>query len=118
MESVKSDRDSVARPRRKSGKPAEAKDSRTARTNPRSRSINRSARASDFAAFADDLRRDLDPRGPLERLMADHVVHSAWRLKGTLDRQNGRESRETRSIPSSKKPRIVPPRRSTARDSP
>ncbi len=91
MESVKSDRDTVARPRRKLGKLAEAKDSRIARTNPRSRGLNRSARANDFAAFADDLRRDLDPRGPLESLIAEHVVQSAWRLKGTLDRQAARE---------------------------
>ena len=91
MERVKSDSDLGTSRRRKGVKSSEVKDSRIDRSNPRSRSINRSARASEFAAFANDLRRDLDPRGPLERLMADHVVHSAWRLKGTLERQAARE---------------------------
>jgi uncharacterized protein (DUF433 family) len=76
------------------GKKSAAKDSSIDRTNPRSRGVNRSARANEFVAFADELRRDLDPRGPLESLMADHVVHSAWRLKGTLDRQAARNLRE------------------------
>jgi uncharacterized protein (DUF433 family) len=90
MERVKSDRNLGTNLRPKGGKPVEARVSPIDRTNPRSRRVNRSARASEFAAFANDLRCDLNPRGPLERLMADHVVHSAWRLKGTLDRQAAR----------------------------
>ncbi len=90
MESVKSERHLGTGSRPRPGQPPKVKKSTIDRTDPRSRSVNRSARASEFAAFADDLRRDLNPRGPLERLMADHVVHSAWRLKGTLDRQIAR----------------------------
>jgi len=76
---------------KRNGRMAKAPSPREFDTNPRSRRTNRSLRAAaDFAAFADDLRRDLNPRGPLERLMADHVVQSAWRLRTTLDRQAAR----------------------------
>lgn len=57
-----------------------------AKSDPRSRRVNRSSRAAEFAAFADGARRDLNPRGPLEAVMADHVIRAAWRLRTTLDR--------------------------------
>ncbi len=60
------------------------------KTNPRSRALNRSTRAAHFAAFADDVRRDLNPRGPLEAVMTDHVIQAAWRLRSTLDRESSR----------------------------
>src|SRR6185312_6018478 len=91
MECVASGNDLVASPRRRAGKTAEAKEGRIARTNPRSRAINRSARAAEYAAFADALHLDLNPNGPLERLMADHVVQSAWQLKGALERKAARD---------------------------
>ena len=60
--------------------------------NPRSRRVNRSLRASAaFAAFSAEVRDDLNPRGPLQRLMADHVAQTAWRLKATLDRHADRD---------------------------
>jgi len=69
---------------------AKARSPRDFESNPRPRGVNRSLRAA--AAFADDLRRDLNPRGPLERLLADHVVQSAWRLRAALDRRGIRDS--------------------------
>jgi uncharacterized protein (DUF433 family) len=87
MERIAMGGDLAASPRRRASKQAEAKAGRLAKTNPRPRAVNRSSRADAFAAFSDELRRDLNPRGPLERLMADHVVHSAWRLRLSLDRQ-------------------------------
>jgi uncharacterized protein (DUF433 family) len=77
--------------RRGASKPNKAKDGRLDKTNPRSRAVNRSRRADEFGAFADEILRDLNPRGPLQRLAADHVVHSAWRLKGSLEKQAARE---------------------------
>ena len=91
MESVTSDNQTAAGRRRKAGTPAEAKEGGISRSNPRSRAVNRSSRAAGFHAFAKDLLRDLNPRGPLERLAADHVVHSAWRLKAGLEKQVARE---------------------------
>ncbi len=38
--------------------------------------------------------RELDPRGPLERLAADHVVHAAWKLKANLETQGARDRAE------------------------
>src|SRR3954469_23864155 len=63
---------------------------RDARTNPRSRRVNRSARADAFGAFADQVLSDLNPRGPLESVIAEHVVLSAWTLKGAIERQVSR----------------------------
>jgi hypothetical protein len=60
---------------------------RDTKTNPRSRRVNRSARADAFGAFSDEVLRDLNPRGPLESVMAEHVVFSAWKLRGAVGRQ-------------------------------
>jgi uncharacterized protein (DUF433 family) len=57
------------------------------KANPRSRRVNRSARAAAFGAFADRVLSDLNPRGPIESVIAEHVALSAWRLKGALERQ-------------------------------
>ncbi len=77
-------------------------------TNPRSRRVNRVTRADRYAAFAADLGRDLNPRGSLERLMADHVVQSAWRLKATLERQADRDA-ATVGDPADATPKRPPP---------
>lgn len=60
------------------------------KANPRSRRVDRSTRGFEYSAFADAVRRDLNPRGPLESVMADHVIRAAWRLRSTLDREAGR----------------------------
>ena len=77
--------------RRNAGKVTEAGEGKVAKTNPRSRAANRSRRADEFAAFADEVLRDLNPRGPLQKLAADHVVQSAWQLKGSLEKRADRE---------------------------
>ena len=53
--------------------------------NPASRTVNRSLRAADFAQFSRSVHRDLNPRGPLEQLVARQAIRSAWRLKANLD---------------------------------
>ena len=49
--------------------------------NPASRVVNRSLRAAEFARV---IERDLNPRGPLEGLVARQVVRSALRLREDL----------------------------------
>ena len=92
--------------RRQARPSADGKENRIARTDPRSRSVNPSFRAAEFAAFSDNLRRDLDPRGPLERLMADHVVLTAWRLRASLDRHAPSDPRDD---PDAVKPKRTSP---------
>ncbi len=58
---------------------------RADRLNPASRRVNRSLRAAEFAQFALDIQRDLNPRGPLEALVARQAVRSAWRLKENIE---------------------------------
>jgi uncharacterized protein (DUF433 family) len=94
MESAKSGHRAVAGRRRDAGIPAEPREGRIAKTDPRSRAVNRSSRADRYASFAEEILRDLDPRGPLERLVADHVVHSAWKLKANLETQAARDRSE------------------------
>src|SRR4051794_1390445 len=72
---------------RKNGSSSRSNYVRDARTNPRSRRVNRSARADDFGAFADQVLSDLTPRGPLESVIAEHVALSAWTLRGAIERQ-------------------------------
>lgn len=84
MERMASEIDIKVSPRRRASAPGKARDERS---HPRSRSVNRSARAHEFAAFSGDVLRDLDPRGPLESLMAEHVVQAAWRLREAIDRR-------------------------------
>ena len=37
--------------------------------------------AGELALFRDRMREDLDPMGSLEGILADRVVHLAWRLR-------------------------------------
>jgi hypothetical protein len=92
MESAKSGHSTVSGRGRQAGKPAKA--GQFAKSDPRSRAVNPSSRASDYSAFAADVLRDLNPRGPLEKLVVDHVVHSAWKLRANLDKQAAREGSE------------------------
>ncbi len=55
------------------------------KANPRSRPEARSVRSREFAAFAEGVHRDLNPRGPLQSLVADHVAQAAWKLKANLE---------------------------------
>jgi uncharacterized protein (DUF433 family) len=72
---------------RKNGSSSRSTSLRDAKTNPRSRRVNRSTRADAFGAFADQVLSDLNPRGPLESVIAEHLVLSAWKLKGAIERQ-------------------------------
>jgi uncharacterized protein (DUF433 family) len=105
MESTKSGHQSVAGHRRTSGASPEPREGLFAKTDPRSRAVNRSSRADRYATFANEILRDLDPRGPLERLMADHVVHSAWKLKANLETQAARDRLE-KSDPDVETPKV------------
>ena len=69
-----------SRPDQASGRP-----DRLDRSNPASRQVNRSLRAAEYDQFARSIRRDLNPQGPLEDLVARQAVRSAWRLKANLD---------------------------------
>jgi uncharacterized protein (DUF433 family) len=62
-------------------------DRRTERPSPRPR---RSHYALGYDAFADDVRQGLNPRGPLETMVAEQVIESAWLLKTTSDRRAAR----------------------------
>ncbi len=53
--------------------------------NPSSRRVNRSLRAAEFDQFSKAVQRDLNPRGPLEQVVARQAIRSAWRLKANLD---------------------------------
>ena len=53
--------------------------------NPASRRVNRPLRAAEFAQLSRAIHRDLNPRGPLEALVARQAVRSAWRLQVNLD---------------------------------
>lgn len=55
------------------------------RLDPASRATNRALRGAEYGRFAAELRRDLDPRGPLEDLVARQAIRSAWRLKVDLE---------------------------------
>ena len=88
MESAKSGHRTV------SGRTQARKNDREGKTNPRSRALNRSDRASEYANFADEIRRELNPRGPLQRLVTDHLVRSAWKLKANLEIQATRDRGE------------------------
>ena len=57
--------------------------------NPSSRRVNRSLRAAEFDQFSRTIHRDLNPRGPLEQLVARQAIRSAWRLKANLDVEAG-----------------------------
>jgi uncharacterized protein (DUF433 family) len=104
MESTKSGHYKVAGQRGTPGNPAGPSHGRVAKTDPRSRAVNRSSRADRHASFADEILRDLDPRGSLERLVADHVVHSAWKLKANLETQSARDRLE-KSDPDAEPPK-------------
>ena len=95
MECVKSGSDLAASPRRKSNKLPKGKDGLVAKTNPRSRAINPSTPSRRVRLIRRRARGELNPRGPLEGLMTDHVIQSAWRFKTTLDRQAGRNRRDS-----------------------
>lgn len=82
MENKASGFDVATSSRRGDAGPAEA---RGDKGNPRSRRANRSDRADAYAAFADRVRRDLNPRGPLESLAADHVVAASWRFQEAVE---------------------------------
>ena len=58
------------------------------KANPRTRPEARSGRSREFAAFVEGVHRDLNPRGPLQHLVADHVAHAAWKLKANLERRS------------------------------
>ena len=94
MDSAKSGHRTMSGRRRKAEVVAEPRSGRPAKTDPRSRAVNRSSRASRYAGFAEEVLHDLNPRGPLERLAADHVVQSAWKLKLNLERQAARDRSE------------------------
>jgi uncharacterized protein (DUF433 family) len=76
------------------------------RSNPRPPRAKRDRRSGDFALFAESIVRELNPRGPLETVMADHVALSAWRLSRVVARQKGRadgtdpEPQAKRAIPT------------------
>jgi uncharacterized protein (DUF433 family) len=91
MECVKSGTDLAPELRPKATKSSKAKAGRSAKSNTRARVKISSDRSSEFASFADQLRVELNPRGPLEGLIAAHVIQSAWRFKTILDRIDGRE---------------------------
>lgn len=60
--------------------------------------VAQSSRAAESADFADRIYRELDPQGPLERLAAEHVAFSAWKLREALTKQvaidrNGSQTR-------------------------
>lgn len=90
MECIKTESVLLETPRRKVVKPTKGKENPEPRSNSRSCPTDRSMKAAEFAVFSDDVRRELDPRGPFEDLLADHVSQSAWRLKSILDRQAAR----------------------------
>jgi uncharacterized protein (DUF433 family) len=94
MESAKNGHRTVSGRRSTSKITAEHRNGRLDKTDPRSRAVNRSSRASRYASFAEEILRDLDPRGPLQRLAADHVVQSAWKLKANLEKQAARTRSE------------------------
>ena len=93
---------------RKQGSSSRSSRVRDAKTNPRSRRLNRSARADAFGAFSEQVLSDLNPRGPLESVIAEHVVLSAWELKGAIERQVARLSaeRENPDRPAEKVKRV------------
>jgi hypothetical protein len=53
---------------------------------------DRAVRLAEFEAFGDEIRQELDPSGALERLLADYVTQTAWRLKMAIERQEPRET--------------------------
>ncbi len=91
MERIKGGAEAGRSDRPRDSRSPRRRDGGASKADPRSRRVNRSTRAAEFAAFADDVHRDLNPRGPLERLIVDHVAQSAWRLKATLARQLDRD---------------------------
>jgi hypothetical protein len=54
--------------------------------------ISRSRRPSRAEAFTAEIRRELDPTGPLERLMADQVGFAGHRLREALEHASAAEA--------------------------
>ena len=57
----------------------------SAKLNPASRRVNRSLRAAEFGQLSRAIHLDLNPRGPLEALVARQAARSAWRLQENLN---------------------------------
>jgi len=110
MESAKNGHRTVAGTRRqKPASPNAVRKDPFDRNDPRTRDRHRPSRADRHASFASEVIRDLNPRGPLERLVADHVVHQAWKLKTNLENQGIRDRDETsESLATVKTSRIRP----------
>ena len=71
----------------------------SSKLNPSSRRINRSLRGAEFAQLSRAIHRDLNPRGPLETLVARQAVRSAWRLQTNLnDEAETRADRAARAL--------------------
>jgi uncharacterized protein (DUF433 family) len=45
----------------------------------------------EFALFSNEVHRELDPRGPLERLAVEQVALAAWSLKSGLEKRTVRD---------------------------
>lgn len=65
------------------------RDNWSGRVDPQSRSTNASLRGAEFQRFARLVERDLNPRGPLERIVTRHAARAAWALQGEHDRSSG-----------------------------
>jgi uncharacterized protein (DUF433 family) len=66
-------------------------------------------KSSDFEVFGEEIRNDLDPKGPLERLVADYLIEAAWRLKHAIERKHAieSESSKTEAAPARIRPTAV-----------
>jgi hypothetical protein len=67
------------------------------------------ARSVEFEVFGNEIREELDPTGPLERLLGDYVIQAAWRLKAAIERQGARKGDDRiEGGPEAPKARIRP----------
>ncbi len=78
-------------------------------------------RVAEFESFADEIREELDPAGPIERLLADYVTQAAWRLKNAMERQrkrstSGADDQESTPARSRIRPTVVEDAARTLRD--
>jgi hypothetical protein len=105
MECVTSDIDLTTNLSPNADLAAQVKEKRIARTKARSQAVKQSAQAAEFASFADQILDELHPSGLLERLMADQVAHSAWRLQASLERKASRDQSGSGGAPSPKRNR-------------
>lgn len=64
----------------------------------------------EFALFSHEVHRELDPRGPLERLAVEQVALAAWSLKSGLEKRttHDRGAKANDSVVGAKPERIRP----------